>query len=60
MTEREKLDRDIAGLRETIRLMWKELAAEVGISRAQRDGTVAAIRMLVDELAALLRKLEEA
>ncbi len=59
MTDREKLDRDIATLRETIRLMWKDLAAEVAISRAERDQTVATIHMLVDELRVLLDKLKE-
>ena len=57
MTEQEMLRRDIDGLRESIRLNFVDLE-RLNLSPEDREGIRTNTRLLMDELAALLNRLE--
>jgi hypothetical protein len=56
MTEREKLLRDIQGLRESINLNWVDLA-RLDLSSDERAGIRQNTELLVAELQELLKRL---
>lgn len=57
LTESEKLERDIAGIRESIRLNWVDLDL-LNLSPAERAGIRENTRLLTDDLKALIERLE--
>ncbi|MGD9633534.1 MULTISPECIES: hypothetical protein [unclassified Afipia] len=57
LTEREKLDRDIAGLKESIRLNWVDLD-RLNLSREERQGIRENTNLLIEELKELLGRLD--
>jgi hypothetical protein len=56
--ERKKLERDIDGLKDSIRLDWVELGSK-NLNEADRAGIRRAIGFLIAELDALLARLDE-
>jgi len=58
MNEREMLERDINGLRESIKLNWIDLD-RLHLTREQREGIRTNTRLLAADLADLMRRLEE-
>jgi hypothetical protein len=56
--ERQKLERDLDGLNESIRLNWVELDSK-NLKEVDRAGIRRAIGFLMAELEALLRRLDE-
>jgi hypothetical protein len=57
LTEREKLDRDIAGLKESIRLNWIDLD-RLNLTREERQGIRENTNLLIGELKELLGRLD--
>jgi hypothetical protein len=57
MTESEKLERDITGIRESIRLNWIDLD-KLNLSPAERAGVKESTRLLNDELQGSIARLE--
>src|SRR5580658_6277738 len=57
LTESEKLERDIAGIRESIRLNWVDLD-RLNLSPEERAGIRENTRLLTDDLKALIERLE--
>jgi hypothetical protein len=57
LTEREKLDRDIAGLKESIRLNWVDLN-RLNLSREERQDIRENTNLLIEELKELLGRLD--
>ena len=58
MTAEEKLRRDIAGLREAIRLSWQD-AAQLALTRQQRAEIRRNIDFCIWELSELLTRLDQ-
>lgn len=57
LTEREKLDRDIAGLNESIRLNWVDLD-RLNLTLEERQGIRENTNLLIGELKELLGRLD--
>ncbi|WP_143439066.1 hypothetical protein [Hoeflea halophila] len=57
MTEYEKLQRDIAGLKESIRLDWLDLDS-LSLDAKERQGIRQSTDYLIQELKGLLERLE--
>ena len=58
MTEREKLERDIDTLRVSINEFYRDLASRPPMPAAERNLTVMALKLIVDDLYELIQKLE--